>query len=325
VIMVMAARRMITWVPALVGVCPVKVGFATLVVLLAVFSPPVSASSDDGISRTLRTGYLSRVFHDIDIRDARAATELLAKEMSSSMGFNSNPKVSIYYDAGAMAAAVVRGELDLVSMPTIDYLRMRGSVPLIPAFVGAHNNGMGSRYVLIVRRDGGIGTIAELKGKSISVLPLSKHEPSHIWLEVQLMKAGKAVSERFFSRVRESAKVSNAIMGVFFRQSDAAIVTRAGFDASCLLNPQMGRDLVVIAESGNFSDGVTCFPANITDRMRSILTRGARELNQSTKGRQLYTIYQTTGSTAFKPAYLEGLEELLRERDRLTAKRSRRK
>ena len=140
-----------------------------------------------------------------------------------------------------------------------------------------------------------------------------------------LMKEGKGSPSVFFRQVKESTKVSQAIMGVFFRQADGAIVTRAGLDASRLLNPQLDRQLVVLAESHNLSDGITCFPSTASDKMKTTLVKAINKLNESTTGRQLYTIFQTSGTTPFKPAYLEGLEELIREQDRLRVRLAKRK
>jgi ABC-type phosphate/phosphonate transport system substrate-binding protein len=224
-----------------------------------------------------------------------------------------------------MTDAIRHGELDVISMPTIEYLRIRNSVPLIPYFVGAHNNGMGTKYLLIARRDRGIRTFSDLRGKTILLPQANKHEESHVWLDVLLMKEGKTNRDSFFSKVNESPKLSHSIMGVFFRQADGAIVTRAGLDASRALNPQIDRQLTVLAESPFLSDGVTCLPSTDSETLRRTLVKAIMQLNESTTGRQLFTIFRTSGTIPFKPAFLEGLEELLREQAQLKIKMAKRK
>jgi ABC-type phosphate/phosphonate transport system substrate-binding protein len=196
---------------------------------------------------------------------------------------------------------------------------------LIPSFVGAHNNGLGSKYLLISRRDRGIRSFSDLKGKTILLPPANKREESHIWLDVLLMKEGKMNRNVFFSKIKESTKVSHSIMGVFFQQADGAIVTRAGFDASRALNPQIDHQIMVLDESPFLSDGVTCLLSTATESSRRSMAKAVLQLNESTYGRQLYTIFQTSGTLPFKPAFLEGLEELLREQARLKTKIAKRK
>ena len=184
---------------------------------------------------------------------------------------------------------------------------------------------MGSKYILIVRRDSGIKSFSNLKGKTILLPQANKHEESQVWLDVLLLKEGKTKRDAYFSQVKESPKVSHSIMGVFFRQAEAAVVTRAGLDTSRALNPQIDRQIVVLAGSPYLSDGVTCLLSTASETTRRTLVKAINQVNESATGRQLYTIFQTSGTLPFKPVYLEGLEELLREQARLKAKTAKRK
>jgi ABC-type phosphate/phosphonate transport system substrate-binding protein len=304
---------------------PRLVIFIMAALLLWALPASVSADQDDGMPKVLRAGFLSRIFADIDIRDAQATLELLTREISRNMGLNTNSRVIIFSDMTSMTNAIRDGELDIVSMPTVEYLRIRDRVPLIPSFVGAHNNGMGTKYLLIARRDKGIRSFSDLKGKNILLPQANKYEESNVWLDVLLMKEGKTKRTSFFGQVRESPKVSHSIMEVFFRQADGAIVTRAALDASGALNPQIYRQLTVLAESQFLSDGVTCLLPTTSETLRRTLVRAIQKVNESTSGRQLYTIFQTSGTLPFKPAYLEGLEELLAEQARLKTNTAKRK
>jgi ABC-type phosphate/phosphonate transport system substrate-binding protein len=172
--------------------------------------------------KILRSGFLSRIFSGIDIRDAQVTLDILTREISRNMGLTTTPRVIIYPGMAAMTDAIRHGELDIISMPTVEYLRIRDTVPLIPSFVGAHNNGMGSKYILVVRRDSGIQSFSELKGKTIFLPEANRHEESQVWLDVLLMKDGKANRNAFFSRVKEYPRVSHAIMGVFFRKANSS-------------------------------------------------------------------------------------------------------
>src|SRR5437763_1160529 len=74
---------------------------------------------DDSI-KILRSGFLSRIFSGIDIRDAQATLDILTREISRNMGLSTTPKVIIYPSMAAMTGAIRHGELDIVSMPTIE-------------------------------------------------------------------------------------------------------------------------------------------------------------------------------------------------------------
>lgn len=299
---------------------------AAATLLIALFlTMPAAAEPGDDLPKVLRAGFLARVFIDVDYRDTKAATELIAREISHNLGLSETPRIIVYPNLKSMTDAVRRGDVDMATLPSIDYLRVRDTGLLVPAVVGSHNNGRGSRFVLIARHDSGMRSVADLRGKTILLLPEHKHEASTIWLDILIMKEAKTQRRNFFSREKESSRVSLSIMGVFFRQVDAAVVTRAAYDTSKLLNPQLERELIVIRESNDLADGVTCFSAAISAKSRDSLLKAILKVNETARGRQLYTIFHTSGTTPFKLSNLAGLEHLLRERDLLATKTATRK
>ncbi len=302
-----------------------RLGLAALLALLTLL--PDQAGADTGAlqPQRLRFGFLRRVFYESDLRDIRAALDVHMRQVSRSMGLEQPPHIAIFNDTSAMAGALRRGELEAVTMPTIEYLRLRNRVPLIPAIVSANNSGLGSRYVVIARAESGIGSVAGLRSKTILLPPIARHDLGHIWLETLIARIGGKHPGEFFRQTRESAKMSHAIMGVFLGQADAAVVTRAGLDTNRQLNPQLNSRLIVLAESRNLSDGVTCLIPSTPESFRSSLTRTLMRLNGTRGGKQLFTLFHSSGVTHFMPSQLEGLEQLLREHERLKSNPATRK
>jgi ABC-type phosphate/phosphonate transport system substrate-binding protein len=302
-----------------------RVLVAALVVLLLLLSLRLEAAQAGSSPKTLRVGFLQRVFYESDLRDVKAAMEVHIRQISDSMGLENPSSVVMFADTSSMTSALRSGDLEMVTMPTIEFLRIRDRVPLIPFFVSANNNGQGSRYVIIAHANSSINSISDLKNRTILLPPIAKHDLGHLWLETLLMKAGKGGRAGFFRQVKESPKISHAIMGVFLRQADAAIVTRAGLDINRQLNPQLNSRLIVLAESRNLSDGITCLVPSTPEPFRINLTKTILRLNGTKSGQQLFTMFQSSGVMTFKPSQLEGLEELLREHEQLKSKSSKRK
>jgi len=283
-----------------------------------------AAPNVDG-TRVFRAGFLQRGFSAVDPRDAKAALEVHAREISRLLELKTVAKVVMFPDMASMTNALRNNDLDLASIPTIEYLRIRETVPLIPSFVGIYKNGPGIRYVVITRKDSGIRSFAELKDKSILLPPVAVYEPCHLWLDVLLFKAGKGGRDTFFNQVRESAKISNSIMAVFLRQADAAVITRSGLDTNLDLNPQLGAQLTVLAESPNLSDNVVCMMPGTTEEFRNNLYNALLRLNESKSGQQVHTMLQSSGISSFKPEHIKELSDLLQEHKRLKAKTAKRK
>lgn len=302
------------------GCCGAALGLLLAALFWSLPAYGATNKDDGGQPNLFRTGFMQRVFSNTDPRDAKAVLEVHSREISRLMGLKLAAKVVMFSEMDSMNDALRRDELELAAIPSMDYLRIRSKIPLIPSFVGISSNGPGINYVIITRKESGIRSFAELKGRSIHVPSVDRFETSKLWLEVLLMKAGITGQDTFFSLVKESPKVSNSIMAVFFRQADAALVTRTALDTSSQLNPQMEKQLAVIAESPNLSDSVVCLMPGTSEKYRIDIYKAMLSLNESKTGRQIYTIFQTNGITPFKPEYLEGLEGLLREHKRLKAK-----
>jgi ABC-type phosphate/phosphonate transport system substrate-binding protein len=297
--------------------------FAALVLL----SQPAITGADngDGLPKVLRVGLLTRILVDIDVHEAQVAIELWAREMSRTMGMKSSAKVMIFPDSQAMCRAFRDGTLDIITLPCVEYIKIRDKSLVEPIFVAANSVGKGRDHLLIAHRDSGIRSIPDLRGKTMVLLPFARQEASHIWLDVLLMKEGKRNRADYFRQVREYSTASQAIMAVFFRQADAAIVNRGAFETAVALNPQIGRKTRVIAESASLAGEVTCVPAMADERMKRSITSAAMQMTKSAVGRQMSILFQVDRLIPYQPSYLDGLAELLKEQANLRGKFYRRR
>ncbi len=289
---------------------------------LVLFSQPALCGADngDGLPKVLRVGLLTRILVDIDIHEAQVAVELWAKEMSRVMGMKSSAKVVIFPDSRSMCRAFRDGTLDIITLPCVEYLKIRERFPVEPLFVAANNVGTGREHLLITHRSSGIRSISDLRGKTIVLLPAARQEASHIWLDVLLMKEGKPIRTAYFRQVRESSTASQAIMSVFFRQADSAIVYRGAFETAVALNPQIGRRTRIIAESASLAGEVTCVPSAAGEKMKHTVLNAAMEMNKTIVGKQMGILFQVDRIIPYKPSYLDGLAELLKEQSNLKCK-----
>jgi phosphonate transport system substrate-binding protein len=294
----------------------------TFLLYLAIFltPEPSHAGDKDDMPKVLRSGFVMKVIADVDPRDAQVTLELLTNRIARNLALDTLAKVVIYPDMKKLMDAVRHQELEVISMPAIEFLRLRDKSELIPSFVSMHTDGTGLHFILITRNDSGIRSVADLKGKTVLGISADKLEVGHVWLECLLLKEVQEAPATFLRQFKETKKQSQAIMGVFFRQADAALVTRAGLDSAKMLNPQIERQLRVIAESSELSDSISCFQAKLSGKVRSALINAVLKITNDTSGRQLLTIVQSSGITPFKPSHFAGLEELLREQNLLKIK-----
>lgn len=301
-----------------------KLCACALVIVLFGPVPIVSAELRDGLSTTLRVGFSARVFPDVDQRDALVAMELWTRELARGMGANTTATTKIYNNTDDLLEAVSKGNLTVVTLPAIEYLQIKARAPLTPIIVAASNAGTARQYVLIVKRGSGITSVSDLQDKTIVIPSLTKYEASHIWLHVLLLREKIQNKTLFFRRVQESSAASKSILKVFFRQADAAIVSRGALETSKVLNPQIEREIVIIAASKSLHGDITCVPNLVNEKLKRAITNSALHLHETTTGKQMFTLFQVDKVIPFNSSYLSGREELLRERDRLMSKQAKR-
>jgi hypothetical protein len=135
------------------------------------------------------------------------------------------------------------------------------------------------------------------------------------------MREGVRDVHDYLGKLADAGKPSQAIPGVFFRQYDAAIVPRGSFETCIAVNPQLGKELIILAESKSLTSEISCIPVTLGKRMRQAIETAALTLHETAVGRQMTTLFHIDRVIPFNPSYLAGLEGLLRERVRLTAKR----
>ncbi|RQW87378.1 MAG: hypothetical protein EHM79_07915 [Geobacter sp.] len=293
----------------------------TMAIALLGLAQVTFADQSDSFPKILKVGFSAGVFPDVDQRDVQVAMQLWTKELARGMGIKADPQTVIYNRTEDLLAAVKKGELIVVSLPALEFLKIRRTAPLSPALVSLSNTGKMRQFILVTHRDSGFTSLRDLRNRSILIAARRKYSAGQIWLDVLLLQDGKKNPATFFGQMKESASASQAIMSVFFKKTDAAIVTRGTLETSAAMNPQLGRQLMVIAESRSFLGDITCIPDNVSERLKRSIENAAMHLHENTVGKQMFTLFQMDRAILFQPSYLEGLEELLKERDRLLAKK----
>jgi ABC-type phosphate/phosphonate transport system substrate-binding protein len=284
-------------------------------------SAPAAAASGEERSPTapVRFAFSSRMFVDVNENDARAAMKVWGQTVSVERGIPLDPVFQIFVGTGAIATAI-RGRLvDAITLPTDEYWELRNEVPLGSIVIGSKGGESTEQYVLLVRGDSGIQRLADLRGHSLVIYqnPLTSLAPA--WLETELLQHQLGLTEQFWGRITESAKLLRAILPVFFHQADACLVTLKGFETMAELNPQIGRQLQVLAKSEAVVPNLFCFRGDYRSPYREKILQEISRLGETTAGQQTLALFQTDRLFPGDPASLAGAFALLDLHRRLRA------
>jgi ABC-type phosphate/phosphonate transport system substrate-binding protein len=284
-----------------------------------------SHASEQTLPDTLRVGYSAKLLGDADARDAQVAMDLWARELNRFVGVRTFPKSIIFADLPSMFEAIQKRQVDMISLQALDFLRFKDRVPLEPVFVSANQADGRQERVFLVRKEKAPTKMDSLKNKTLALQSRSKDEVTHLWLETLLAREGIPDPQEFFGQVKEVTKGSQAVMPVFFRQVDAAIVARSTFETMSLLNPQIGGDLTVIAHSKSLLGNISCFHRDLAENLKKIIIAKAPTLHESPNLKQMFIFFQSDRFILFQPSHLHNLAELWREYQDIRKKSSARR
>jgi ABC-type phosphate/phosphonate transport system substrate-binding protein len=240
----------------------------------------------------IRIGFSVATFSDVNENDALAALKVWARVLAKERGIPTDPVPRVLSGVDSISQAVRGKRVDALALPIDEYWKLRDEMdPRV--FIGGVNEGKATEeYVLLVHRESGISRLADLGGRSLATFRNSRMCLGILWLDVRLVESGFGrVAE--FCQLAQVPTLSKAVLPVFFRQIDACVVTRRGFNTMNELNPQIGQRLQVLASSPEMVPGGFCFRRDYNDPTRERIIKELGEMMATPAGAQVLTLFQS--------------------------------
>ncbi|MFZ4854946.1 MAG: phosphate/phosphite/phosphonate ABC transporter substrate-binding protein [Desulfuromonadaceae bacterium] len=277
------------------------------------------AVAEDAIDN-IRLGFSINAFVNIPKNDMKIAVQVLAKKVAGKT-FGSVDS-HIYDSISDIENDLKAKKLDGLAITPDEFIHLRQRAPIEPAMLTVAGSSHEIELLLLVRKDSGINGVEELKGRVIT-LPLRNAQYGaiyRVWVETLVMKEGGAL-DTFFSSITEADSVSKAIMPVFFKKVAACVVTKQAFDVSSELNPQLSRELKVVAQIGKLAGGIIVFRKDLSDASKEKMRQGLLDLEKNQEGRQLLMLFHLNGLAPFRSEYMKSTELLYAEHTRLAGRK----
>jgi phosphonate transport system substrate-binding protein len=281
-----------------------------LITTCTIFSV-ISAEAEE--SSSLRIGFTGSAFQDVTNTDIKAAVSVLIQKVAWKHFGKAESR--FYETLPEMATDLKKGKIDVLATPADEYMELRKHLPIDPLLITVSDNGSELELLLLVRKDSGIRSIRELKGRTI-VMPLRNPRCLNMymaWINTLLMEQGSKGLDTFFSSVKETRTASKVVMPVFFRQADACIATRQVFDMTAEMNPQISRELTIISRKGKLAQGVIAIDRRLSEEYREKIRQAFLSLHKTPEGEQLLMLFKVRKLVPFVPGYLNGTDTLYAE------------
>lgn len=277
----------------------------------------VAAAENQERNAQLEFGFTNHTFYGVNESDAQGAFKIFVGSLGKTRGYQLDVKTHIFDDISEFGSYINSRKLQLIAIPAWDFMSLDIDAIMEPLFVSKVNGRVKKDYLLLVRRDSEFHELESLRSKSINIMRSTGIRLSQIWIDELLNEKGLELSDQFFQTKKEIEKVALAILPVFFGKIDACIVNRAGFEMMTELNPQIGKNLRILASSVSYLESIICVSRSDWEdpsyRQDAILA--LEQLHNEVEGKQILTLFRIDQLAPYEPSYLETLREL-RDGDR---------
>jgi phosphonate transport system substrate-binding protein len=219
-----------------------------------------------------------------------------------------NVQLQTAKDFSAFWEGVKAGRYDVVHYNQYHYVVSADRYRVI-----AHNEEFGSgtiRGAIYVRRDSGISDLEQLRGRSVLFGGGPDAMMSYIVPRYMLMRAGLSESD-FITRF--AASPPNAVLGVFYRQSDAGGAGDVVIDLPMVKRSIRTEEIAIIARSEPIVQLPWAvkrdMPEQLAQRIQQLLTT----LKDSEEGRAILKTANLTGLVPSEDRDYDHCREIIRE------------
>ena len=266
-----------------------------------------------------RFGFSSLVFTEVNENDVKAAVKVWAQALVSERRMAVDMQPNLFNSTEKITQALRDHQVDALVMTTPEYASVSEEFQFNRFLLGVYGGRIAEEYVLLVHRNSGIEGLQDLRGRHLALFQNVRTSLAMTWLDTLLIEAGLGGSAKHCGRVTAFTKISPAVLKVFFRQVDACLVNRRGFETMKELNPQLGQQLKVLALSPELVPSVFCFRADFSSSVREQLLVEIAKVHLSPSGRQVLTMFQSDRLEEWPASCLESGLELLARHRRLSA------
>ncbi len=278
--------------------------------LLVLFFSPLALSQTGQVKNSVQEGvfriiFSTNVFQNTKPNEAEAVTQILASHLKESENFSQGVEIIIAKDKDDILNKTING-FDIVVLTTNEYFELKNKLKLEPVLVNQTQGHYGYKFYLLVNKADGITDIKQLRGETLYIQSREGQDAPQIWLDKLLKDKNLPKKEEFFKDIKFDSRVSNVVLPVFFKKTKVAVVTEVGFKLVSELNPQIGKDLTILAESNYITIGLGCTNSANSDQSRKKRILDVLfKLHSNNYGKQLLDLFATEKIIPFKEEYLK--------------------
>ncbi|HTZ21413.1 MAG TPA: PhnD/SsuA/transferrin family substrate-binding protein [Opitutaceae bacterium] len=267
-------------------------GLIATVALAGAAGSPGAETPATGTERPFKIAVTASMFTEVNENEARAAMRVWIMTVAKEHGIPVDSELIVYNDAKAALRAAETDRIDAYGATLEEFSLLSAHLAFDRLAIATRMDGFQENYVILVRQDSAWADLADLRGHDLLVLQNPRMSLASVWLDTVLLEKGLGTAAAFFGHIEEQNKPSRVALPVFFRKAAACLTTLKSFLAMQELNPQLGKQLRVLAQSPDLVSSVFVFRTDFHPSYRERLFQEMHRLSESPAGQQILTLLQ---------------------------------
>lgn len=259
-----------------------------------------AVAGDTSTEESFRVGYYLGALPDISNEDLEISLKLLADEIGKQAGINT--QVTIFNDLALMRNEFEQGKINFVTASSLDINKYFDAELFANGFKINTINESSETIIVMTRKNEGLDNFKNLRGKSLSLVEFNPI--SELYVDYLSRTNFKKNYKEAFNKIIKEKKSQQAILKLFFGQTDVICIYQNALKIATELNPQLETKLQVIAKITSMPQAIGLFHKNTPASFAEKVIADASELDKYPRGRQLLQLFK---ADKLVPAKLDDL------------------
>ncbi|KJV07059.1 PhnD/SsuA/transferrin family substrate-binding protein [Methylocucumis oryzae] len=193
---------------------------------------------------TLRAGFFARAFPDYSKEDLEVSVKLLSEELGDTVGIKTT--VTVFEDVAALRQAFEKGEINFAVASSFNFANEFDNNVLADGFRLTVNGINPDSILVLSRKNEGLDTIKSLLGKRLALV--ETYPVAELYIDFLARSNFHKDFRSVFNVILWEKKANQAILKLFFGQTDVACVYQNAYKLAIELNPQLLTKLQIISQ-----------------------------------------------------------------------------
>lgn len=223
-----------------------------------------------------------------------------------------------------LAIAISKNQVNAFFGSPIEFLRSEPFLQSSPIASGVYGNQLKYKILLLVRKDSGISSLEQLQGKRLSTQKWVARDMEGLYLETLLLEHKLPITQNFFSQIQNNETTNSALVDLFFKKVDAALVNESQYEVAAELNPQLRAQTQILEASEPYIIFVTAFTKGMPEQKITDIKNSLFSVEKTSAGRNVLRLMKAQGFKEISVGELDNVRALIAKNKRLKIEKNER-